>query len=685
MYVPSESTPVGVDRDDLTVELGIWDSAVEYSTGWQDLEGMGRMAATMAAVRIRFYGTGVTWIGTLPSDQPRSSGRAQWQLDGGQQNNFTLSGSNGGTMRNRVLFGTPAMQRGHHTLIVTNLGQSNVMPLVLTRLWIHGGAIPEPVRPAGSDNSGDFTSTIVDQNPTSLPSGSGSNVDVASGSKDSEVPIGPIVGGVIGGLALIVGMVVALLWIRRQTRVENPDHVESQRIVPYEGRPSVKTRPSGVPSVASDDDETATQRTVVVSVNSEKKRKKKKALSEKQRLKMRNQPDTSSIATTDAQSVRDKESVKMVEVVPVPLAPNRFTPNRRQEEPPSPPPPAMPAIPEQRAYSPGPLKKGFGIGRNRSKTPPVTAAADLPSIPSPSSPPERYLLSPSTYSSPVSPDTSSVAGSNSSTIAPLFRPNRRPVTGSPAPPQQEAPITHSEAISSVAASKQRARTPSPPPMERHTSVSTYSRPPSTNSPLTGMRNFWRSNRRTMNSETTNGDEGPKHASVSTYAHPPSDVGGYDAGMAASETSNAQIRPNRRDTVNTHLSLSTFSGTPTLVEESTSEPTNHGTESSHTLAPLRPVRHPILESNPPSNALTSPGVMSPALSKQEEVAREAEAVANFTSRFRSRPRASPSTTGDRGKRKKHKDAGVVLVPPVFTGSTTAPKALGSPPGYSPPPS
>lgn len=56
MYVPSESKPVGVDQNDLTVELGMWDSAVEYSTGWQDLEGMGRMAASMAAVRIRFYG-----------------------------------------------------------------------------------------------------------------------------------------------------------------------------------------------------------------------------------------------------------------------------------------------------------------------------------------------------------------------------------------------------------------------------------------------------------------------------------------------------------------------------------------------------------------------------------------------------------------------------------------------------
>ncbi|PPQ72377.1 hypothetical protein CVT24_002077 [Panaeolus cyanescens] len=658
MFVPASTSTFRVDTDDVDLELGIRDSAVEYSTGWQDLAGIGRMTADKAAVRIRFYGSGITWIGSTPSGQPRTAGTAQWQMDGGAQNNFTVPALSGGTTnRNVVLFST-TVERGHHTLIVTNLGLPSTMPLVLTRLWVHGAAFPEPARPTG-DVDGTFTpSTIAQSTPPPTLTG-GSNVNIVSTPADDEVPIGAIVGGVLGGLALIAVVVVALIWIRRKTRIVKPNHVESQQIVPYDGRPSAQSRPSEMRSVTSDDDDTTTQHTVVGSTRSHRRKPKGAPLSEKQRLKLRNQPDARSISTTvEATSIKEKESIvtTTTESVPVPLVPNRLAPNRRLPEPPAPSPTAtMPSIPEQSAYA--------HIGR---KTPPVTTTTDGPTDLRPSNPPTTI-------------GGTSTSGSISTTT-PILRPNRRPVITLPEPPAPE-PLrpSHSDERPAVAASKPRALPPNPPPaVERHASVSTYSRPPSSISPFTTVRNFWRSNRRTMNSDATNGDDDQKHVSVSTYAHPPSDVGGPSSygGVRASGSGSGEYKPMRRDTV--HTARTVFSGSHTLVEESIPESsTNVATGSSMTLGSLQPMRR----SPVPVTSPTSPT----GLSKQEEVAREAAAVANFTSRFRSRARGGNS--GDReskAKRKKHKDAGVVLVPPVFNASPSTPGAPESPPGYSPPP-
>lgn len=191
-----------------------------------------------------------------------NSTTATWVIDNNPAQNFTLNGHevNATTVYNQKFFETPVYPFGSHKLTVTYNGDNSKTPLVLGKLVI--------------------------QNGTAVPSATGTTGTRATSSSSTHATSNhtpAIVGGVIGGVALLIvlSLVLFVLYRRRQKEkrikvdetvtasdVLAPQIIPPTRQLPAkmtEGysnfRPSqagTRTDPSGISSV-----ETATQSLII--------------------------------------------------------------------------------------------------------------------------------------------------------------------------------------------------------------------------------------------------------------------------------------------------------------------------------------------------------------------------------------------------------------------------------------
>ncbi|KAF8880149.1 hypothetical protein BD779DRAFT_1099467 [Infundibulicybe gibba] len=203
-YIPSISVPLGsatvlVDRLDPAIEyvdavMGVW---TRDSLG-TSTQGNG------SSLVFDFTGTSVSWVGftpQMPSGRPTSN--ATYSIDKANPVVFRLpSGSPGENLTNQVFFTSPTLSPGSHSLEVTYKGNSAMPPLTLSYLIVTNNVSETSQPPTVSSTA--TTST----NKPSVPTTSINKPSVPT-------PIGAIIGGVIGGIALFC---LVAFFLRRRSR-----------------------------------------------------------------------------------------------------------------------------------------------------------------------------------------------------------------------------------------------------------------------------------------------------------------------------------------------------------------------------------------------------------------------------------------------------------------------------------
>ncbi|KAF9447935.1 hypothetical protein P691DRAFT_775777 [Macrolepiota fuliginosa MF-IS2] len=133
-------------------------------------------------------------MGPVLAGFPQIWTTGSWSIDGGDPTQFhiqRLPNTDNATLYNQIYFETPKIQQGSHTLNVTFLGSSITSPLSLDFLYVKNGTFPV--------------------NTTQTP---GPNTQLRTGF--SQPPLGAILGGVLGGLALLLLTLVGACLYRRR-------------------------------------------------------------------------------------------------------------------------------------------------------------------------------------------------------------------------------------------------------------------------------------------------------------------------------------------------------------------------------------------------------------------------------------------------------------------------------------
>ncbi|KAF5372359.1 hypothetical protein D9615_009234 [Tricholomella constricta] len=259
VFTPSPQ--VSYDEAVLLVEND--DTSVMYDSSWVALGANANMTTKKGSqVKFDFIGKSVTWVGFIPTELSHNPGFGSYSVDGGAPVTFKLNGLppiKTATVYNQVFFTTPDLTPGLHSLVVTYNGadEGAATPLTLDYLYVTNTSLPSSssspspsqspsagsastLSPRPSPSSGTISQGAQEQgsgSPVSLsnspsagltsslsptpPPSSGTNSQEAQ-EQDSGPPVGAIVGGVVGGLALIALLLFLLWWRRRQQHRANP-------------------------------------------------------------------------------------------------------------------------------------------------------------------------------------------------------------------------------------------------------------------------------------------------------------------------------------------------------------------------------------------------------------------------------------------------------------------------------
>lgn len=201
-YVPSASVPL----DQAAIVVSHLDSQLQYGAGWGELGSIANMTLQNGSTfAFDFIGVSLSWYGFIPQELPISPSSGTYSIDGKTPINFKLNGlptNTTATTYNQKFFETDQLSATSHTLEVVYQG-SNSTPLTLTDLIIQNGTL---------------SSTSTSASSLATSTSTGNSVSATSTAK-SSTPVGPIVGAVIGGIALILfALLGAFLFRRRQKR-----------------------------------------------------------------------------------------------------------------------------------------------------------------------------------------------------------------------------------------------------------------------------------------------------------------------------------------------------------------------------------------------------------------------------------------------------------------------------------
>ncbi|PPQ76423.1 hypothetical protein CVT24_012610 [Panaeolus cyanescens] len=234
------------------------DPSITYDGTWRSVDDVAVMTSTTGGkASVSFTGANtkpsispsvsLTWFGYIPENVSRRSMTGMYTIDGGAEQTFSFTGPQDTSARfyNQAYFQTLNLSQGQHTLEVTFGGDSAVLPLTLDYLMIKNSDgnlnVPSSSAPA---STADTTPTPGTPN---LPPNTSSSTDHINAS--SKPPIGAIVGGVIGGLALIVLLALLAFFLRRRQQKDDREAKEITQVMsPYTSSPTTAQRSGPAPS-----------------------------------------------------------------------------------------------------------------------------------------------------------------------------------------------------------------------------------------------------------------------------------------------------------------------------------------------------------------------------------------------------------------------------------------------------
>ncbi|PPQ73014.1 hypothetical protein CVT24_001403 [Panaeolus cyanescens] len=205
-YVPPSSLPINGTS---AVKLAYNDPLIHYEGRWEvlpDFPGVST-AQPSAEVHLSFYGSSLSWMASTMDPVGKAISIATYSIDGRTPVQF-LSTSNhpGAHLYNQTLFRIEGLNKSiPHNLFVNFLG---VDSKTVTRLHLDYILIENAVI-----NSTIISATTISNFPTATAT-PGGFTDVTPVS--SHKKIGPIIGGVLGGVALIAFAILFLLYLRRR-------------------------------------------------------------------------------------------------------------------------------------------------------------------------------------------------------------------------------------------------------------------------------------------------------------------------------------------------------------------------------------------------------------------------------------------------------------------------------------
>ncbi|KAH9484494.1 hypothetical protein JR316_0003976 [Psilocybe cubensis] len=232
-YLPSSS----VSLDGALLTMDVPGPNMQFSPGWSKSE-FGYVTSTPGLTfQFNFSGITLLWIGYYDQRLPNATSSGSYTIDDGDEIMFLLNGSLAsftGNLYNQIFFQTPLLSSGIHNLQVTFNGNSQSTPLTLNGIYIQNGTSsttnststpPSFTTPISNSIFGISTSTIstVLVNFTSTMSTITSNMprEAESPSLHPNSPnqahyIAPIVGGIIGGLAILTACILGAIYIRKR-------------------------------------------------------------------------------------------------------------------------------------------------------------------------------------------------------------------------------------------------------------------------------------------------------------------------------------------------------------------------------------------------------------------------------------------------------------------------------------
>lgn len=186
-------------------------------------------------------GVSLSWYGFIPVELPKGSSPATYSIDGETPVNFLLKGlstTTTTTVYNQKFFETAQLAAGPHTLKAVFEG-NNSTPLTLDYLIVQNGTL--------SSTTTSTSSTSISSHATSSTSSS-----VVSGTsvteRSSRTAVRAVVGGVIGGLALIVLVIFGFLFLYRRRKRATQEQILISTPEPFGSTPIYSSSITQAPS-----------------------------------------------------------------------------------------------------------------------------------------------------------------------------------------------------------------------------------------------------------------------------------------------------------------------------------------------------------------------------------------------------------------------------------------------------
>ncbi|KAF5344752.1 hypothetical protein D9756_011074 [Leucocoprinus leucothites] len=207
-FIPSPTLPL----DNKTILIENTDPAVQFDAKWEAMGATANITTVLgSAAWVTFIGTSISWYAFIPTERPHNESRGSWSMDGGEENTFLLQGLPADsklTVYNQTYFTTPEFPVGPHTLRVTFHESDKTTPLCLDYLYVKNGSFPSSSISSSSSTPG-FRHTSTS---TLGPQSSARDDEGTSGG----IPVGSLIGGVMGGLAVLLCLAGVLIMIRHR-------------------------------------------------------------------------------------------------------------------------------------------------------------------------------------------------------------------------------------------------------------------------------------------------------------------------------------------------------------------------------------------------------------------------------------------------------------------------------------
>ncbi|KIP07483.1 hypothetical protein PHLGIDRAFT_118062 [Phlebiopsis gigantea 11061_1 CR5-6] len=193
-------------------------NVLQYNGDWSHLYSLANAvnntlsytAEAGNSVILKFNGTGVGVVGATAPVGDKEPPISTYVIDGGSPVTYTAPTNITATLFSQTFFLQQSLSASEHTLVINVTRASDAAPFLLDYI----GYVPL----SNTTNSTSATSS-------SLPSSSAASTSTPSTagvSTKSATPVGAIVGGTIGGVALIVITVLGVLLLRSKRRGGRP-------------------------------------------------------------------------------------------------------------------------------------------------------------------------------------------------------------------------------------------------------------------------------------------------------------------------------------------------------------------------------------------------------------------------------------------------------------------------------